>query len=51
MPDEMQHSQPTTRKFAFLSVPLFRLLAINLAAGTAVAVLLVGGCWRSILRA
>lgn len=43
MPDEMQHSQPTTRKFAFLRVPLFRLLAINLAAGTAVAVLLVGG--------
>ncbi len=30
-------------RFAFLCVPLFRLLAINLAAGIAVAVLLVGG--------
>jgi hypothetical protein len=31
------------QKFNLLRVPLFRLLAINLAAGTAVAVLLVGG--------
>jgi hypothetical protein len=31
------------RRLAFLRVPLFRLLAINLAAGMAVAVLLVGG--------
>ena len=38
----MQDSQQTTRKLAFLRVPLFRLLAINLAAGTAVAALLVG---------
>lgn len=31
------------RRFKFLRVPLFRLLAINLAAGTAVAALFVGG--------
>jgi hypothetical protein len=31
------------RRFNFLRVPLFRLLAINLAAGTAVAALFVGG--------
>jgi len=43
MPDEMQNSQRVPRKFAFLRVPLFRLLAINLAAGMAVAALLVGG--------
>ncbi len=30
-------------RFSFLRVPLFRLLAINLAAGIAVAALLVGG--------
>ena len=30
------------RRFNFLRLPLFRLLAINLAAGTAVAVLFVG---------
>ena len=36
--------QPTApARFALLRVPLFRLLAINLAAGAAVAVLLVGG--------
>ena len=34
---------PQPRGFHLLRVPLFRLLAINLAAGTAVAVLLVGG--------
>ncbi|MBI5262701.1 MAG: hypothetical protein HY852_12895 [Bradyrhizobium sp.] len=39
MPDT---TQPPSR-FAILRVPLFRLLAINLAAGAAVAVLLVGG--------
>jgi hypothetical protein len=43
MPDDMQDSQQTPRKVAFLRVPLFRLLAINLAAGMAVAALLVGG--------
>ena len=31
------------RRFSFLRVPLFRLLANNLAAGMAVAALLVGG--------
>jgi hypothetical protein len=31
------------RRLAFLHLPLFRLLAINLAAGMAVAALLVGG--------
>ena len=31
------------RRFGFLRVPLFRLLAINLAAGVAIAALLVGG--------
>jgi hypothetical protein len=34
---------PRARGFHLLRVPLFRLLAINLAAGIAVAVLLVGG--------
>jgi hypothetical protein len=43
MPDEMQDTEQTPRKVAFLRVPLFRLLAINLAAGMAVAALLVGG--------
>lgn len=43
MPDEAQSEQRTPRKFGFLRVPLFRLLAINLAAGIAVAALLVGG--------
>lgn len=31
------------RRFGFLRVPLFRLLAINLAAGVAIAALVVGG--------
>jgi hypothetical protein len=31
------------RRFGFLRVPLFRLLAINLAAGAALAAVLVGG--------
>jgi hypothetical protein len=34
---------PRAGRFQLLRVPLFRLLAINLAAGIAVAVLLVGG--------
>ncbi len=38
MPDHAE--QP---RFRFLRVPLFRLLAINLAAGTAVAAVFVGG--------
>ena len=37
----MNQTQP--RRFGFLRVPLFRLLAINLAAGMAIAALVVGG--------
>ena len=37
----MNQTQP--RRFGFLRVPLFRLLAINLAAGVAMAALVVGG--------
>jgi hypothetical protein len=43
MPNEVQIGQRMPRRFSFLRLPLFRLLAINLAAGTALAVLLVGG--------
>ena len=43
MPDQTQSKQRMPRRFGFLRVPLFRLLAINLAAGIAVAALLVGG--------
>ena len=43
MPDETRNMQQTPSKFMVWRVPLFRLLAINLAAGTAVAALLVGG--------
>jgi hypothetical protein len=43
MPDETRNKQQTPRKFIVWRVPLFRLLAINLAAGIAVAALLVGG--------
>ena len=42
MPD-IGTQQRSPGRFNFLRVPLFRLLAINLAAGTAVAVLFVGG--------
>ena len=35
--------QPNPRRFGFLRVPLFRLLAINLAIGVTLAALLVGG--------
>lgn len=38
--DSDKHLRP---RFGFLRVPLFRLLAINLAVGSALAVLLVGG--------
>lgn len=34
---------PPPRRFGFLRVPLFRLLAINLAAGVTMATLVVGG--------
>jgi len=41
MPNEMHDN--TKPSFKFRRTPLFRLLAINLAAGVAAAVLLVGG--------
>jgi hypothetical protein len=43
MSDDAANHQHSRHRFAFLRVPLFRLLAINLAAGAAVAALLVGG--------
>jgi hypothetical protein len=41
MPDDKQQIEP--RRVALLRVPLFRLLAINLAIGACAAALLVGG--------
>lgn len=43
MQDEVQDKQRMPRRFDFLRAPLFQLLAINLAAGAALAVLVVGG--------
>jgi hypothetical protein len=43
MPDNTHDHHTSPRKFRFWRTPLFRLLAINLAAGIAVAALLVGG--------
>jgi hypothetical protein len=43
MPDEMQNNEPTPAPFSLLRVPLFRLLAVNLAGGMVLAALLVGG--------
>ena len=43
MPDETKSKQQTAPRFRFWRVPLFRLLAINLAIGMTVAALLVGG--------
>ena len=43
MSDTVPSNEQKPRRLAFLRVPLFRLLAINLAAGMAVAALLVGG--------
>ncbi len=43
MPNQAQNSEQMPRRFGFLRVPLFRLLAINLAAGMLLAALLVGG--------
>ncbi len=43
MADERQSEEQMPRKFGFLRVPLFRLLAINLAIGVALAALVVGG--------
>jgi hypothetical protein len=40
-PQQKEHQAP--RSFRVFRVPLFRLLAINLAAGVTLAVLLVGG--------
>jgi len=43
MPNEMSDNTKPSRRFEFWRSPLARLLAINLAAGVAAAVLLVGG--------
>ncbi|MDB5611866.1 MAG: hypothetical protein JWP25_8766 [Bradyrhizobium sp.] len=43
MPDNTHDHHTSPRKFRFWRTPLFRLRAINLAAGIAVAALLVGG--------
>jgi hypothetical protein len=43
MSDNVRSKEQMPARFAFLRGPLFRLLAINLAAGMAVAALLVGG--------
>ena len=43
MSDTVRSKEQRPRRLDFLRVPLFRLLAINLAAGMAVAALLVGG--------
>jgi hypothetical protein len=43
MPNDMRDDDKPSRGFRFSRTPLFRLLAINLASGIAVAVLLVGG--------
>ena len=42
MNETPDRAQPS-RRFGFLRVPLFRLLAINLAIGVALAALVVGG--------
>ena len=43
MQDHMPDSNPSSPRFSFWRTPLFRLLAINLAMGSALAVFLVGG--------
>jgi hypothetical protein len=43
MTDPRQSEHRAPRRFRLFRVPLFRLLAINLAAGVVLAVLLVGG--------
>jgi hypothetical protein len=43
MQDEERNKVQVRRRLGFLQVPLFRLLAINLAAGMTLAALLVGG--------
>jgi hypothetical protein len=43
MPNEMRDSHPSSPGLSLWRTPLFRLLAINLAIGTMLAVFLVGG--------
>jgi hypothetical protein len=43
MPNEMRDSHPSFPRRSLWRTPLFRLLAINLAIGTMLAVFLVGG--------
>jgi hypothetical protein len=43
MPDDARSNEQIPHRLGFLRVPLFRLLAINLAVGMTVAALLVGG--------
>ena len=43
MPDDVLRHEPFPQRSDFWRVPLFRLLAINLAAGIVLAALLVGG--------
>ena len=43
MLNQVQDKKSAPRRFGFLRVPLFRLLAINLAIGIALAALVVGG--------
>ena len=43
MPNEIRDSHPSSRRLSLWRTPLFRLLAINLAIGTMLAVFLVGG--------
>ena len=43
MPNEMFDNTPSSRRLSLWRTPLFRLLAINLAIGISLAILLVGG--------
>jgi hypothetical protein len=43
MPEHVRRQQPFPQRSGIWRVPLFRLLAINLAAGIVLAALLVGG--------
>lgn len=43
MRNDVRSEKQIPRRFAFLRVPLFRLLAINLGIGIALATLVVGG--------
>ena len=48
MQDNPSDIRPPSPQFTLLRVPLFRLLAINLAIGACAAALLVAGCCCSI---